>query len=61
MKKLVLVGFEPWPLARQATMLTATPRGSYNVQVLKINLIQLLRYTIKKEALNIEQMKGMLF
>ena len=45
MKKMVLVGFEPCSLARQATKLTATPRGAHADQVLKINLIQLLQDT----------------
>ena len=49
MKKMVLVGFEPWPQKRQATMLTTTPRGTYNIQVLKINLIQLLLDTIEQK------------
>ena len=50
MKKLVLVGFEPWPLARQATMLTTTPRGTYNIQVLRINFIQVLQDTIEQKV-----------
>ena len=50
MKKLVLVGFEPWPLARQATMLITTPRGTYNIHVLKINFIQVLQDTIEQKV-----------
>ena len=50
MKILVMVGFEPWPLARQATMLTTTLRGTYNIQVLQINLIQLLQDTIEQKV-----------
>ena len=59
-KNLSIVGFEPWPPAWKASMLTATPLYSCMLIELKINIIQLLPYTTKQEVLNIENIKEML-